>query len=156
MKKALSPLMATVMLIALTLTVAALLGSWFTTMTKTQTSTIEESAKTQINCTSAILDIVDVTCSASEEKLKVVIHNLGDIELYDFSTYALINNTGYTNSTGGPNSTNLLNPGEQYILTYFCSNATYCIANTSVSKIRVSPGNCPQAWMEKSVSISCS
>lgn len=148
--------MATVILVALTLAVAALLGSWFTTMTKTETSIIEKSMKAQVNCTSAILDIVDVICSSSSQELRVTIHNLGDISLYDFSTFAFINNTGYTNNTGGPNSTNPLGPGEQTILTYFCDSTIYCSGDASVAKVRVSPSNCPQAWMEESVSASCS
>ncbi len=50
MEKALSPLMASIILIALTLTVAAFLGSWLTTMTKSQTGSVEKTGEKMINC----------------------------------------------------------------------------------------------------------
>jgi len=153
MKKALSPLMASVMLIAFTMAVAALLGTWFTSMTKTETELIEEGAKKQINCTSALLDIVAVKCNSSGE-LKIAINNIGLNELYGFSIFAKINNTFYENSTGGPSLTSPLDPGGQVILTYYCS--AVCIANATVETIRVSPSNCPQIWVEETPGVTCS
>lgn len=145
--------MATVLLVAITITVAALLGSWFTSTTRTQAGIIEESMTTQVNCSSASLEIVDVTCSNTTQQIKVIVTNLGnDISLYNFSTLVTLNNTYYLNNTGGPNSISPLDPGEQAILTYFCSNTQYCIGGVKVSKIRVSPYNCPQAYTEKSFS----
>jgi len=151
MKKGISPLLATVILIALTLSVAALLGSWFTSITRTQTTMIEETATKQINCTAALLDIVDVTCSGNNDNIKVTITNLGhDISLYNFSTLVTINNTYYLNNTGGPNSTDPLNPGEQAILSYHCDNTTYCVNGVKVEKVRVSSYICPDKYAEKS------
>ena len=149
MKKGISPLLATVILIALTLAVAALLGSWFTTVTRTQTDIIEKDITTQINCTSALLEITDVTCSGSDDNIKVTITNLGYESLYNFSTLVIINNTYYLNSTGGPNSTNLLKPGEQAILSYYCDNTTYCVNGINVGKIRVTSHVCPDRYAEK-------
>ena len=150
MKKGISPLLATVILIALTLAVAALLGSWFTSVTRMQTDIIEETAATQINCTAAHLEISDVTCSGSSDNIKVSITNLGnDIALYNFTTLVTINNTYYLNSTGGPNSTNQLNPGEQAILSYHCDNTTYCVNGIKVGKIRVTSLVCPDRYAEK-------
>jgi len=153
MNKGISPLLATVILIALTLSVAALLGSWFTSVTRMQTGIIEEAAKTQVNCTAASLEIVDVTCSNTTQKIQVVVTNLGnDIPLYNFSTLVTLNSTYYLNNTGGPNSTNPLNPGEQAVLTYFCSNTQYCVDDVKIAKVRVSSSNCPQAYAEKTFS----
>lgn len=153
MKKGISPLLATVILIALTLSVAALLGSWFTSVTRMQTGIIEEAATKQVNCTAAFLEIVDVACSGSTDNIKVTITNLGnEISLYNFSTLVTLNNTYYLNSTGGPNSTNPLNPGEQAILSYFCSNTTYCINGVKVAKVRVTSYICPDRYAEKSFS----
>ena len=152
MRKGISPLLATVILIALTLSVAALLGSWFTSLTRTQTEMIGEQAETQINCSAALLEITDVTCSGSTDNIKVTITNLGNIALYNFSTLVTLNNTYYLNSTGGPNSTNPLNPGEQAILSYFCDNTTYCINGVKVSKVRVSSHVCPDRYAEKTFS----
>jgi len=153
MKKGISPLLATVILIALTLTVAGLLGSWFTSVTRTQTDIIERTATTQINCSSALLEITDVTCSGGDDNIKVTISNLGiDISLYNFTTLVSINNTYYLNSTGGPNSTDPLDPGEQAILSYYCDNTTYCVNGISVGKIRVTSHICPDRYAEKTFS----
>ena len=141
-----SPLIATVMLIAITLGVSALLGSWFTSITKTQTEIIEETATKQINCTGALLSITDVICSSTNQQLKIAINNLGDIDLYEFSTLVKLNNTFYENNTGGPSLANPLKPGEQTILVYPCSNTLYCASNATVENLRVSPSNCPGAW----------
>ena len=154
MRKAISPLMATVLLLALTLAVGGILGSWFVSMSR---SSIEEEEKKLIeitNCT-GVLDIVEVTCSNTSNQLKVTIHNIAsDINLYDFSILAIVNHVPYTNNTGGPNSTYPLTSGEQYILTYSCGSVT-CPANTTVSKVRVSPGNCPKGWVEIDASAKC-
>jgi len=101
------------------------------------------------------LEIVDVTCNTTADEIKVVVQNIAsDAELYDFSTFLLINNMPYTNSTGGPNSTSSLGPGQQTILTYGCSS-TSCPENATVDKVRVSPGNCPKGWLERDVGIKC-
>jgi len=156
MRKGISPLVATVMLIAITLAVSALLGSWFTSTIRVETEIIGENAAKQINCSSAILDIVDIICSSSNQSLKIALANQGNIELYNFSVLVKMNNTFYDNSTGGPNSNDPLNPGEQTILTYYCSNVVFCGANKTVDKVRISPSNCPQAWTETNVKKTCS
>ena len=146
--KGISPIVATVLLIAFTLAVASLLGGWLTSLTKTQTDTIEQGTSKAVNCSSAVIDIVNVICANSSQQLKVAINNVGQNELWDFSVFASLNNTFYSNSTGGPNSTNTLKLGEQIIL-------VYCANNALVSKVRVTPGSCPQAWAEKTVNVRC-
>ena len=155
MKKGISPLVATVLLIAFTLSIAGLLGGWLTSLTKSETDTISKGAAITVNCSSAVLDIVDVICSNSSQQLKVAINNLGDVELYDFSIFAAVNGTFYSNSTGGPNSTNTLKTGEQVILVYGCTRTEFCANGASVTKVRVTPGNCPQAWTEHTTAAKC-
>ena len=155
MKKGLSPLLATVMLIALTLSVVGLIGSWFVSMSRSQMEEIEEGGEKQIECTNALLDIVSVICSNNTEELKIGVNNIGQINLYDFSTFVEVNNTFYQNSTGGPNSTNVLGPGEQSILIYHCDNSLYCAGGATVGKVRISPGNCPQVYVEKNIGVTC-
>lgn len=152
--KGLSPLLASVMLIAITFGVVGLVATWFTTMTRTQTEIIESGAIKEVNCTSARLDIVDVVCSNSTQELKIAINNIGQIELYDFSTLAKVNNTWYENSTGGPNSTHPLNPGRQTILVYGCGKE-YCSGGAQVGTVRVSPSHCPQVFIEEDFSVTC-
>ena len=155
MRKGISPLLATVVLVALTISVAALLGSWFASTARMQTEMIEEDIKPLVNCSSALIDISDVLCSNATQKIQIAVVNLGDIELYDFSVVVTVNNTFYQNNTGGPNSTDPLNPGEQAILTYFCDRTQYCAGDATITKIYVSPANCPQAYMEKTLNVGC-
>jgi len=152
--KGLSPVLATIMLIALTLVVIGLVGSWFTSMTKRQTEIIETGAMKQINCTSALFDIVDVICSNSSQQLKIAINNIGQTDLYGFSAFVKINNTFYQNSTGGPNSTSPLGPGKQTTLVYGCG-PEYCSGGVNVGKIRLSPSNCPQVYIEEDFDVTC-
>jgi len=155
MRKGISPLIATVLLIAMTLAVATIIGSWFTGITKTQTEMLEENTKKQINCTGALLSISDVICSSTNQQLTIAISNLGDTALYGFSTLVKINNTYYENSTGGPTSTSALDPGEQTILVYPCSNTTYCVNNAVIESLRISPTNCPSAWTVSTEGRTC-
>ena len=104
---------------------------------------------TTLSCSKALLDIVDVDCSATDEELTVIIQNAGQIPLYGFSTLATIDDIFYVNNTGGPTSSNSLQKGEMTELSYRCSNE-YCSFGGKVSKVRVSPSNCPQAYVEKS------
>jgi len=126
MKKGLSPLVAVVLLIALTMATFGLIASWMSSTTKTELGIIEKSAKKHINCTDAMLEINAVSCS----------------------------NSSYENSTGGPNSTNPLNPGQSITLTYFCNN-TICKGGATVKSITVSPGICPQVAITKEVNVVC-
>ena len=150
--KGLSPIIATVMLIALSLSIVAILATWFSSLTKGQMENIESGSKTLINCTTANLDLVGVICSNSSQQLQIAVNNLGQIDLYDFSVLVRINNTYYQNSTGGPNSTSPLNPGHQTVLVYGCDS---CTTNAKISTIRVTPGNCPQIYEERDIEVNC-
>ena len=146
--------MATVLLLALTLAVGGILGSWFVSMSRTEMGSVSEKMTQQVNCTGA-LEIGEVTCNTTANELKIVVQNLlSEVNLYDFSTSALINNILYTNNTGGPSSASPLRPGQQNILTYHCGN-TNCPVNATVSKVRISPGNCPTGWLERQVNVKC-
>lgn len=146
--------MATVLLLALTLAVGGILGSWFVSMSKTETASIEGKYTTLVNCTGA-LDIVDVTCNGTTNELKVAVQNLlYDINLYNFSTSILIGNKLISNSTGGPNKESSLGPGQQTVLTYDFSSTTFGV-NSKVTKVRVSTENCPVGWFEKDVNVNC-
>ena len=141
--------MSSVLLIAFTVSIAALIGSWLSSMTKEETQLVEENLNEQIDCSDAILDIIDIACAESTDELQVTIHNVGNTDLYDFSLTAKINNTYFTNTTFGPNSTDPLSPGEQYVLDY--TNCEDCDEGNVITLIRVAPANCPGAYVEDSV-----
>jgi len=157
--KGISPLIATVLLIAFTLSVAGLLGGWFSGLTKTQTEVIEKSSEETMNCTGSLLTIVSVLCGnttpGAPNTLRIVIANEGNNALYGFSTFAQIEQKQYINSTGGPTMNSPLYPGEHATLEYDCESSNYCEDGSKITKIRVSPSNCPTAWSEKLISVTC-
>ncbi|MEM5777559.1 MAG: archaellin/type IV pilin N-terminal domain-containing protein [Candidatus Aenigmatarchaeota archaeon] len=155
--KGVSPLIATVLLIAFTLSIAGLLGGWLSGLTKTQTETLEKSSKETMNCTGSVLNIINVVCGNATPNepnaLRIVLANEGNNALYGFSTFAQIENNQYINSTGGPTVDLPLFPGDHTTLEYYCP--TICTDGSIVSKVRVSPSNCPTAWSEKLISVTC-
>jgi flagellin-like protein len=153
MEKGLSPLMASIILIALTLTVAAFLGSWLTSMTKSQTGTVERGGEKLINCTNARLDIAAVSCSNPQGQLKIAVTNIGQFELYNFSIFVKLGPNFLSNSSY-PGIGNL-NAGEQIIFTQPCSKTTECINGTVVNLVRITPGNCPQSFTEETFDVTC-
>jgi len=159
LRKGVSPLIATVLLIAFTLSIAGLLGGWLTSMTKTQTENIDQSSREVINCTNTHFDIFQVMCKNStpseQNTIRIAITNMGVNSLYDFSTYVQIGGELYINNTGGPNSTNPLLPGEQTILVYGCDQTKICPDNAVITRVRVSSSLCPSMWSEKTLSVTC-
>ncbi len=156
--KGVSPLIATVLLIAFTLSIAGLLGGWLSGLTKTQTETLEKSSQETMNCTGSLINIVSVLCGnttvGGQNSLRIVLANEGNNALYGFSTFAQIGQNQYINSTGGPTSDSPLLPGDHATLEYYCGSI--CLDGSQIFKVRVSPSNCPTAWAEKLVSITCS
>jgi flagellin-like protein len=56
MKKAISPMVATVLLIGFTIAVGAILSVWFTTFTRTQTATVSGEA----GCSGEMLEFIQM------------------------------------------------------------------------------------------------
>jgi flagellin-like protein len=107
--KGVSPLIATVLILAFTLAVALIVGTWLSFVTKKETEIVESGMKQQINCTKAVLEVVDAKCTDND--LTIAIANLGPIELTDPHFYArLTNGTSATWSTN-----NTISPGGQLI-----------------------------------------
>jgi flagellin-like protein len=155
MEKGLSPLMASIILIALTLTVAAFLGSWLTSMTKSQTGTVERGGEKLINCTNARMDIATVICSNPSGLIKIAVTNIGQLELYNFSIFVKAGSNLFSNSSY-PAGT--INPGEQIIFQQPCDKTAVtgtCANGTTVELVRITPGNCPSAYTEETFAVVC-
>jgi len=134
--KAISPLIATVILVAFVVGIGIIITSSFTTMTKTQTNLATRNA----NCPGAVLDIVSATCNATSNELQIVVTNAGSIKLQNFSLTATIDGKLYTNST--PAGITELSPGSSGKITADIGQ------NGTISKLRVNVGNCPGMFVE--------
>lgn len=109
--KAISPLISIVLVIAFTLAVATIIGTWLTYVARTETETVEAGLITQINCTKAILEIVDVTCTGND--VTIAMANIGQIDLTNPNFYVkLTNGTSTTYST-----TDTISPGAHLVNT---------------------------------------
>lgn len=133
--KGISPLMATVLIVAFTLAVAAIIGGWLTSISRTETATIESGMSTQIECAKGALDIVSVDANGP------IIHNVGQVNLT--SGFSLVCGTNTSTQTGA------LNKGEITDLT----SGTGC--NTSGNIIRISSLDCPSVYTECTYGTDC-
>jgi len=116
-----------------------------TTSSSTTTTTIEETY-----CNES-LEIKNVTCSATNNNLKVVIENLAkDILFYDFTVVAKINSLSYT-FTGDDQS---LKARSQITLNYECDDVK-CPDGAIITSVKVKARSCPGAWFEKEFVLRC-
>lgn len=103
MKKAISPLIATVLLIAFTMTVAVLVQNFFTGFFSTQQSSTTEKATASLNCAYAKLKINSISYNGTSTMLKTRItnenQNSKDSALANI-TFSLIMRDGTSTSYG--------------------------------------------------------
>ncbi len=143
--KALSPLLAAVILLAFTMTVAIFVGSSISSLAASQK---EKTAVLQ-KCTHAGLVIKDVSCN--NKILSVAILNTGDVELSNFTLYAKINGKMVMNSSA-ENSRIVLSPGEGAIL------RSHVSASGEVEVVNVYSATCPGVFAEitnKTAKVLC-
>jgi flagellin-like protein len=86
MKKGISPLIATVMLVAFTLAAAAIISGWLTSTLKTSTEAVGGGIGTQMECSKASLDIADAICS-DNGNVTIAVTNVGPIAIFLPSFY---------------------------------------------------------------------
>jgi hypothetical protein len=73
-------------LIAFTLGVATIIGSWLTSVSKTGTEKVGGQFGAQTNCSYAVLDIIDALCHDTTN-VTVTLHNLGSSSLTNPNFY---------------------------------------------------------------------
>jgi flagellin-like protein len=105
--KGISPLIASVLLIAFTLSVAAIIGGWLSSMSKTATDTVGGQLSQQVNCSKVTLDVIDALCH-NNTNVTISLQDIGSIQLTNPSIYirttdqtACVSNQTGTISAGG-------------------------------------------------------
>ena len=91
--KGLSALVATVLLIAITLTIVSIIMGWVTDLIKGQTTTIGNRTGTAVECTGAGIHIEDVYLDLTTNVSRVHARNSGQIEL-EIKSASLSNQNG--------------------------------------------------------------
>ena len=138
--KGISPLIATVMLIAITVIIATIQSGWLTSFTKTQQDTIENRSSEIVDCTSADVTIEDVYLDFTTNVSRVHIRNTGQVNSLGVVSVLLLTRTGdqmpvVTNM----NSISALSKGQQIRIDFNITNLTAC---SNFSKVTVST-TCP-------------
>lgn len=140
--KGISPMIATVLLIAFTLAIAGIFSGWLTSFTKSTSTTVQERSDTRVTCSygGIALSNLEYNTTASNGNITGNIENtdivdLGDIDIEIFFTNA-------TRYLGDLNRT--LQPGEKDTFQIFINTTTY-------DKIRAKT-NCSNVFDELSSS----
>ncbi len=80
-KKGISPLMSEVLLVAFAVTVAVIIGTWYTGFTKQSTQEVSEQSQQTISCTYGGVRIYDVTYNSTSGNITGLVENTGNIKL---------------------------------------------------------------------------
>ncbi len=84
-RKGISPLIAAILLIAFTITVATFLASWSTSFAKEQTEEFTRAGEEiASNCQNANLQVETAVYDESDEKIVAVLWNMGKVDLSEF------------------------------------------------------------------------
>lgn len=133
-RKAVSTLIATVLLVAFVMAVAVIITNSFTNVIKTQTGAAEAESKA---CAGAAIVIADSSATASS--FQMVVQNMGPSALTNFTiTAKKADGTFYTNASVA--STLSIGKSASSIITLADINST---SGCPLSLLRVSAGNCP-------------
>ena len=83
MKKGLSPLIATVLLIGITISLASLVMVWGQALFKQTTEDTGKSAQAEINCISKVqVDILNASCVGGSAPMNLVVDNKNEEPVY--------------------------------------------------------------------------
>jgi FlaG/FlaF family flagellin (archaellin) len=148
--KAVSPFIATVLLIAFTIGVAGIIGSFIYNTMSTQTGEVGKSSDKQAKCGSSVLQIDEVKTDSDLNPVNVTFTYInGDQNLYNFTVSIIDSESGlYSTSTLSPDytSSSPLLPGRQT----FWSITTSGLSG-SLSSVRIQ-GYCQQTYI---ISAAC-
>lgn len=110
-KKGISPLIAAVLLVAFTMTVAAILATWSSSFVKTRTQSAEQKQREIAYCEDINMEVESAKYDPGAGEITALAWNIGDTNLTDFQInvyYSEINVTSKTPS----NSNKTTAPGD--------------------------------------------
>jgi len=138
MRKGVSPLIASVMLIAITVSLAILIMGWFGNLTKSTTDTVANRTTETVSCTSARVSIESVYLSPGTAGSARIIVKNGDSRPIGINSVQLYNRTGNNFSTGF--STGTLDAGAIYTVYLTGVSVPSCPADFSKALVTSSCG----------------
>ena len=131
MKKGMSPLIASVLLIAVTVGVAAILINWMTSYTKGQTSKISSQSTTE--CTYKNIDFTDTPGhNITNGNITLYLENSGSSAVNSTQQYVKIGDSVYP-----CNASINLAVGEPAVITLTASNCTGLPSSGTLSEVKI-------------------
>lgn len=132
--KGVSPLIAAVLLIAFTVAIATLIMGWFSSFTRSTTTSVTNATTLAVNCADARVSILDVYLqtggAAGAQVANVIVENTGGSSV-GLVSLQVINTTGNVFGTGFT-AVGALN--ESQILTFTMTGASFASCPGSFSK----------------------
>lgn len=144
MLKGISPLIATVLLIAFTMAIAGIMATWATTFVQSKITETEN--QSQAICAGANMKVSDARLNAATSQGTVIVENLGTAPLTDFKGYVFYDDPTKNHDANLSNSTIVLKRGETFTFTW---------QNRSGNpvKLKITAANCPTATMTVPITI---
>ncbi len=140
-KKGISPLIASVLLIAFTLSIGAFLSTWLQDITKKQTSETVENSKPE--CQFASLNIQNVTFTNTTTKLRIDVENTGTKSVAIRSIRIIYSNDSNTEANF---TRTTINAGDSYTLVMYNTTNNSSIRE-NIRKLRLVT-DCPNNNLE--------
>ncbi len=143
-KKGISPLLAAVLLIAVTVAIATLVMGWLTTITRTTQVTVSNRTSEAVDCASASIAIEDVYIDAGiNQSQRVIVRNSGLLDSLQIISAQIYNRTGGNFSANSLPITNF-NRGNVTTLVFIGGLANITVVDS-----------CPGAFSRAIVSTNC-
>jgi hypothetical protein len=135
--KAVSVLIASVLLLAITLTIVFIISNWSSSFTARQAGIIQGGSDTQIQCSSAGLAIDNVSYNCASGRLSLEAYNSGSKDLSDFRIHMLLTNSSSYALNPEPNAT----VSSGITQTFYSSSIN--VSFSLIDRIVLKSGNCP-------------
>ncbi len=135
--KAVSPLIASVLLVSITLTAIYLVSNWTTIFTTRGAGIIQERGDNELQCSSAGLALDNVSYNCTSGKLMFEAYNSGSKDLENLKISMLLTNGSSYTLNVEPNST--LYSGDTQILFNSSANVSYSLINRVILKSDICP-----------------
>lgn len=142
--KGISPLIATILLIAFVIAVGGILSGWLISFSKERTEEARIKGETDIKCSYADLCIMDVNWNDTETKLSLTAENTGSEDLTGFKIVVIYTNNTAVTLKVTPGSTTL-NPGGVEVF-YNDTDVDNC---TYISQVILKSDTCPNDAKDK-------
>ncbi len=141
--KAVSPLIASVLLISITLTVVYIIANWVPSFTSGQAQIIAGKSDSEIQCSSAGLAIDNASYNCTSGKLSLEGYNSGTKDLSNFAIQLLLTNGSSYSLNAAPNVT--VYSGESQSFYNSSANVSFSLIDRIVMRSLTCPATAKSA-----------